>query len=106
MEELKATDGDILLCLSISKLVDERGSLYEATRKYWRLNINKAKEATHVLGIFNGKVVIVFNDVNWKYTNNDDWKGRIEFTSKQSIGIESSYIGKHIRMYGPIRFIK
>ena len=64
MNELKSINGDILLCFSISKLINERESLYESTRKYWRLDINKAKQATHVLGICNGKVVIVFEDMN------------------------------------------
>ena len=49
------------------------------TRKYWKVDINRARKATHVLAIVNGIVEEVYNPVNWKYTEDPKHIGRYEF---------------------------
>lgn len=75
----------------------ERGSTYEATRKYWRLNGKRAEKATHVLATVNGIVLAVFRPTIWYITEDTRYHraGRWEFE-----GIEipdSPYIGTSIR---------
>ena len=106
MENLKPIKGDIILCVSITKLLDERESLYESTRKYWKHKLEYVKQATHVAGIYKGVVKIVFDDMEWKYTENEEWKGRVEFSSKHPNGIASPYLGKYIRMVGATRMLR
>lgn len=104
---LKPMNGDIILCVSISKTLNKRGSLYEATRKWWKHRLEYVKQATHVVGIYKGKVKIVFEDMEWKYTEEKGYRGRVEFTSKHPNGqIESPYKGKYYRMYRATRMLK
>ena len=42
---------DKIICVKVGKI--KRESLYEMTRKYWAVNINRASKATHVLSIVN-----------------------------------------------------
>lgn len=98
MNELKPMNGDTILCVSITKSLKERGSLYEATRKYWKHTLKYVSQATHVVGVYDGEVKIVFDDMDWKETDNSEWIGRVEFTSKTPQGIASPYLGKHCRM--------
>lgn len=105
-EPLKPLDGDVVLCLCISQLLKERSSLYEATRKYWNLTLKTANKATHVVGIYKGFVKIVFDDMEWRFTDNEEFKGRIEFISQHPDGVDSPYLGKYFRMYGPISVLK
>ena len=75
----------------------ERENLYEATRKYWRLNGKRAEKATHVLAIVNGIVLAVFKPRIWYVTDDTRYKrtGRWVFE-----GVEvpnSPYIGKSMR---------
>ena len=39
--------------------------LYEATRGYWRVNIEKAKEVDFVLSVYDGMVLEVYEVVDW-----------------------------------------
>ena len=100
---LMPKDGDVLLLVSITKSVKsgERGSLYEATRKWWRLRPEMVQKVTHVLGVDGGKVCVVYDDAVWKVTDNGQYAGRLEFTSAHEDGVESEYIGKRFRLHGP-----
>ena len=57
----------------------ERGSLYEATRKWWRANIEKAQKIPYVLSVINGRVEEVFEPDPEKWLQKDD---RISFEGK------------------------
>jgi Uncharacterized protein conserved in bacteria len=68
---------DCIMCVKVGKV--KRENLYEMTRKYWKVDINRARKATHVLAIVNGIVEEVYNPVNWKYTEDPKHIGRCEF---------------------------
>ena len=97
---------DRTMCVNVGKV--KRETLYEMTRKYWKVDINRARKATHVLAIVNSIVEKVYNPVNWKYTEDPKHLGRCEFH-----GVEderSTYIGKSVMtFYGksqnPVKYI-
>jgi hypothetical protein len=65
------------MCVKVGKV--KRENLYEMTRKYWKVDINRARKATHVLAIVNSIVEEVYNPVDWKYTEDPKHLGRCEF---------------------------
>jgi hypothetical protein len=105
--ELKPNPGDKILCLKVGKIARE--NLYEMTRKYWKVGLNRAKKATHVLAVVNGIVEAVFIPQTWMYTDNPDHEGRCEFTGTEDVS--SDYIGKDVRGFykqgssNPVRYI-
>ena len=99
-------ENDRILCVKVGKL--KRENLYEMARKYWKVRLEKASLATHVLAVIDGVVVAVYIPTEWKYTSDPRYEGRCEF-----IGIEvvnSDYIGKSVvNLYGrsanPVKYI-
>lgn len=71
--DLSPAPGDKLICININKTynrpdVDQYGTrdnIYEATRKYWRLNGERAKRADYVLSTYQGIVRAVFKPIRW-----------------------------------------
>ena len=104
--ELTPNSEDRIMCVKVGKV--KRENLYEMTRKYWKVDINRARKATHVLAIVNGIVEEVYNPVDWKYTEDPKHIGRCEF-----LGVEdehTTYIGKDVTtFYGksqnPVKYI-
>lgn len=99
-------DTDRILCVKVGKV--KRENLYEMTRKYWKIKLERASKATHVLAIINSEVVAVFIPQEWKYTENSDYLGRIEFTGVEDT--HSEYIGKNVKHFfgqypGPALYI-
>lgn len=43
----------------------KRENLYEKVRKYWKVNIERAKLADYVLGVYKGEVIAVFKPSDW-----------------------------------------
>jgi len=92
-KELIPQAEDRILCVKVGKVIRE--NLYEMTRKYWKIKLERASKATHVLAIVNSEVVAVYKPNKWKYTEDSAHLGRIEFT-----GVEdnlSDYIGKTVK---------
>ena len=97
---------DLIMCVKVGKV--KRENLYEMTRKYWKVDITRARRATHVLAIVNGIVEEVYIPVDWKYTEDPKYIGRCEF-----LGIkdeQTNYIGKSVdSFYGksqnPVKYI-
>lgn len=59
-----------------------RANLYECTRKYWKLNTNRANQVEYVLGVYRGIVRAVIKPTSqWKLASYDD-NGN-PFTSKR-----------------------
>ena len=64
---------DRLICININKTYNHvdvdsygtRDNIYEATRKYWKLNGNRAKQADYVLATYQGIVRAVFKPSRW-----------------------------------------
>ena len=105
-KELVPNPGDQIMCVKVGKV--KRENLYEMTRKYWKVDITRARRATHVLAIINGVVEAVYNPFEWKYTEDPKHIRRCEFQ-----GVEdehTTYIGKEVTaFYGksqnPVKYI-
>lgn len=105
-KELVPNLKDRIMCVKVGKV--KRENLYEMTRKYWKVDITRARRATHVLAIINGIVEEVYNPVDWKCTEDPKHIGRCEF-----LGVEdahTTYIGKDVTaLYGksqnPVKYI-
>ena len=106
--------------------VAKLGSLYEAVRWCWRINIDRAQEADYVLAVVNYgtkefKVEQVFKPSEWHCITAKECKskkspvctcenkpcGRVGFTGKRvETGEEKKYIGKIIAMgQFPVRYL-
>ena len=104
--ELRSNPEDCIICVKVGKV--KRENLYEMTRKYWKVDINRVRKATHVLAIVNGIVEEVYNPVDWKYTEDPRHIGRCEF-----MGVEDEHTthnGKDVTaFYGksqnPVKYI-
>ncbi len=59
------------------EIIDERGSIYEAVRKAWRVNVNEAKSHPYVLAVKNGIVEEVYEPLVWQ--RNKERPERYEF---------------------------
>lgn len=97
---------DRIICVKVGKV--KRENLYEMTRKYWKVDITRARKATHVLAIVNGIVEEVYIPVDWKYTDDPKHIGRCEFLGTEDE--HTTYIGKDISdFYGksqnPVKYI-
>ena len=66
MNDLVPLATDRILCVKVGKVIRE--NLYEMTRKYWKIKLERASKATHVLAIVNSEVVAVYITKKWKYT--------------------------------------
>ena len=105
--ELIPKPNDRILCVKVGKI--KRENLYEMTRKYWKVDLNRAKRVTHVLAIVDGIVEAVYIPKSWMYTDNPTYEGRCEFTGTEDT--TSDYIGKDVRGFykqgssNPVRYI-
>ena len=74
-----------IICFNVSRtyLGCERPNLYECTRKYWRLNGQRAKKADLVFAICCGYIVGIFKPHHWFPTQCEKYKGRWEFEGEQ-----------------------
>jgi hypothetical protein len=105
--ELRPNTNDRILCVKVGKVLRE--NLYEMTRKYWKVDFNRAKKATHVLAVINGIVKAVFIPREWTLTDDPAHKGRCEFTGVEDDN--SIYVGKDVKGFykqgcsNPVRYI-
>ena len=102
--ELQPIEIDKIICVKVGKVTRE--NLYEMTRKYWVMKLERAEKATHVLAIINGIVEAVYIPIEWK--RSEIRIGRCEFIGHEDMN--SPYIGKSvISFYGksqnPIKYI-
>lgn len=104
--DLIPRDNDRIVCVKVGKVLRE--NLYEMTRKYWVMKLERASKATHVLAIVDGIVESVYIPIEWRYTKDKRHEGRCEFTGKEDP--TSEYIGKSVKnFYGhsanPVKYI-
>lgn len=105
-DELIPNPEDRIMCVKVGKL--KRENLYEMTRKYWKVDIKRARKVTHVLAIVNGVVEEVYIPSEWKYTEVPKYIGRCEFQGVEDE--QSAYIGKSVTSYygrsqNPVKYI-
>lgn len=76
---------DKIVCFNISRtyLLCERPSVYDCTRKYWRLNKERAQNADLVFGVCSGIIIGVFKPTRWFLTDNSQYHGRYEFEGEE-----------------------
>ena len=102
--EIRPLETDKIISGKVGKVARE--NLYEMTRKYWVMKLERAEKATHVLAIINGTVEAVYIPTEWKYS--EERIGRCEFIGYEEY--DSDYIGKNVtRFYGksqnPVKYI-
>lgn len=104
--DLTPNPTDRILCVKVGKI--KRESLYEMTRKYWAVKIERASKATHVFAVVNGIVIAVYIPHEWSNSKDPGHEGRCEFVGKEDK--HSIYIGKSVKSYygnstNPVRYI-
>lgn len=93
--EINPNPDDRFVCININKTYNngERENIYEATRKYWKMNGQRAMSATYVLSLYRGIVRAVFKPTRWYLSK--EYKGRWEF---DGIEVEESpYLHKTVK---------
>lgn len=104
--KLVPVNQDKLICININKTYNQydvdcygtRDNTYEATRKYWRLNGNRAKQADYVLATYQGIVRAVFKPTKWFISEKHFDKGvRWEFEGTEVI--DSPYLNTSVKEY-------
>ena len=104
--DIQPISNERLICININKTYNrpntdyygKRDNIYEATRKYWRLNGNRARTADYVLAVYQGFVRAVSKPLEWhisdvKFETGDRW----EFTGTE---IEDSpYLNVSVKEY-------
>lgn len=93
--ELLPKDEDRIVCVKVGKI--KRENFYEMARKYWKVKLERASRATHVLVVVDGIVEAVYIPLEWKYTTDKQYLGRCEFTGREDE--KSPYIGKDVRNF-------
>ena len=106
IEELIPQGNDRIVCVKVGKVTRE--NLYEMTRKYWVMKLERASKATHVLAVVDGVVKTVYIPEKWYYSKDKGREHRLEFVGKEDH--LSDYIGKSVKsFYGksqnPVKYI-
>lgn len=104
--ELVPHGSDKIVCVKVGKV--RRENLYEMTRKYWVMKLEKASQATHVLAIVNGIVEAVYIPQKWFYSKDFGKEHKLEFVGREDLN--SDYIGKSVKNYyghgsNPVKYI-
>lgn len=103
--DIQPKDGERIMCININKTYKPgsdyhgaRDNIYEATRRYWRINGDRARTADIVLSVYQGVVRAAFKPLEWRISDKRFATGdRWEF-----IGTEiedSEYLNKSIKAY-------
>ena len=81
------------------EVVSDRGNLYEATRKWWRMKGDRAVKAEYIFAVVREKGEIVqevYKPEEWHY---EDYKGKPRLVFEGGVApkeIRAKYIGKQI----------
>ena len=95
IEELIPQGNDRIVCVKVGKVLRE--NLYEMSRKYWVMKLERASKATHVLAIIDGIVNTVYIPERWYHSKVLGNEHRLEFEGKEDTA--SEYIGKSVKNY-------
>ena len=99
-----------IICFNVSRTYSghERANLYECTRKYWKINGERAEKADLVCAICHGIIIGVFKPLRWFPTKNDKYQGSWEFEGEQILDspYQNQDISKIIRKrQNPVTYI-
>lgn len=87
-------DHKLLYVTTKETTLGERGSLYEAARKYWSLNPERAREADYVIAVIGNVCRGVFRPEKWTPCVGE-WEGRWQFEGHEVSGeVGKRYVGK------------
>jgi uncharacterized protein len=95
---LEFADKCMLVRISISTEYDK--TTYDATRRCWRANKNKAQEADYVLAVVNNIVKGVFKPKNWYVTVAKKCEKEKERCKKMKANTKLCKLKKRIRFDG------
>ena len=88
---IKTTEKRIAYC---------NGSLYEATRFAWSLNVERARQYPYVFSVVNKIVRAVYKVHSWKLVTSGELAGRYEFFGEEAAPeISKQFVGKMIPDY-------
>lgn len=88
---IKTTEARIAYC---------NGSLYEATRFAWSLNVERARQYPYVFSVVNKIVRAVYKVHSWKLVTSGELAGRYEFFGEEAAPeISKQFVGKMIPYY-------
>lgn len=89
----------IIIIKTKEKIVSERGNLYEAIRKWWRMQEGRAKKAEYIFAVIREKgdiVQEVYKPEKW-YSEDYKGKSRLVFEGIEADEkIRAKYIGTHL----------
>lgn len=100
-----------VIALNISKSFhkwNDRESIYDCTRKYWKMSIDRAKQAEYCLAVLDYKVVKVYIPKSWEIVKEGEFKGRLMFEghevkSSDLLGLDLSE--KFYRRQNPVCYL-
>ena len=98
-----------ILIININKTYKPGVSPYDATRKSWKLNIDRAKNAEFIISEYKGIFRAIYKANKWfRTTDNKRWyfKGE-EITDRKIINLylNRQYLGKKKGQSNPIRYL-
>lgn len=82
LAEYKEPKEQYVIIKTKQKYIDERGSLYEAIRRYWHADLKKAQQYQYVVAAVQGIVKGVYKVDKWFLTEAEGEEGRIEFVGE------------------------
>lgn len=108
-----ATDKVILLnisrCYNATEKEEEiykRPSIYEMTRKYWKVDKAHAEKAQYACGVANGIIVSVYTNLRWSYI---EFNGYLR-CAFEGDPVEDSYllglnVAQYVRCQNPVTYV-
>lgn len=98
IKEFEDVDGlKYMIIKTYGATAAESENIYEAIRKYWIVNLDRANECPYVVGAVNNIVRGVYEVQEWKLTSNPQYKGRKEFTGIEAPDeIQNLFLGKRL----------
>lgn len=96
LEEYEEVEGINYIIIKIkNETIQDQGTIYEAVRKHWKINKEKALDYPYVFAVINGVVREVYEVENW--FNSKEIEGRVYFEGEVADSeIRNHFINKRI----------
>lgn len=115
---LAALNNDKLIAVKLNRTyldkpsqapVYQRENIYEKTRKYWKINIDKARQADYVLAVYKGIVRAVFKPLEWYPVTRPELFSGTRYAFDGIEVPDSPYLNTDVSAYitgqSPVRYI-